>query len=34
VQIVAPHLGDRTAIAFAALLEREYRGFVAPTGFR
>ena len=33
VQIVAPHLGDRTAIAFAALLEREYHAFSPPPAF-
>lgn len=34
VQIVGPHLGDLTCIAFARLIEREYHGFVAPPGFR
>ena len=30
VQIIGPYLGDRTTIAFAELLEREYGGFVPP----
>ena len=30
VQIVGPHLEDRTTIAFAQLLEREFGGFVPP----
>ena len=30
VQIVGPLYGDRTTIAFAALLERQLGGFVAP----
>jgi amidase len=34
VQIVGPHLGDRSCIALAALLEREYHGFIAPPDFR
>jgi amidase len=33
VQIVAPHMGDRAAIAFASMLEKEYQGFVPPPGF-
>ena len=33
VQIVAPQYGDRTAIHFARLLEREFQPFVAPPGF-
>jgi amidase len=33
VQIVAPQYGDRTAIHFARLLEREYQPFVPPPGF-
>ena len=33
IQIVAPYLEDRTAIAFAAALAREVGGFVAPPGF-
>lgn len=32
VQIVGPYLGDRTTIAFARLLEREFGGFVPPPG--
>jgi amidase len=30
VQIMGPYLGDRTTIAFAGLLEREFGGFVPP----
>jgi amidase len=33
VQIVGPYLEDRTTIAFAALMEREFGGFVPPPGF-
>jgi amidase len=33
VQIVGPHFGDRTTIAFAKMLEAEWQGFVAPKGF-
>jgi amidase len=33
VQIVGPYLEDRTTIAFAGLLEREFGGFVAPPGY-
>jgi amidase len=33
VQIVGPHFGDRTTIAFAKLLEKEWQEFVAPKGF-
>lgn len=32
VQIIGPLLQDRTTIAFAGLLEREFGGFVAPPG--
>jgi amidase len=32
VQIIGPFLEDRTPIAFAGLLEREFGGFVAPPG--
>jgi amidase len=32
-QIVGPYLEDRTTIAFAALVEREFGGFVAPPGY-
>ena len=31
VQIIGPYLEDRTTIAFAELLEREFGGFVPPT---
>ena len=30
---VGPYLEDRTTIAFAALAEREFGGFVAPPGY-
>ena len=30
VQIIGPYLEDRTPIAFAELLEREFGGFVPP----
>jgi amidase len=33
MQIVGPHFGDRTTIAFAKLLEQEWQAFVAPKGF-
>ena len=33
VQIVGPHLEDRTTLAFAALLEREFGGFTPPPGY-
>lgn len=33
VQIIGPHLGDRTCIHFARLLEQEFGGFVAPPGY-
>jgi amidase len=33
VQIVGPYLEDRTPIAFAELLEREFGGFVPPAGY-
>jgi amidase len=32
VQIIGPYLEDRTVLAFAMLLEREFGGFVAPPG--
>jgi amidase len=32
-QIIGPYLEDRTPLAFAALIERELGGFVAPPGF-
>jgi amidase len=33
VQIMGPYLEDKTTIAFAGLLEREFGGFVAPPGY-
>jgi len=30
VQIIGPYLEDRTTIAFAGLVEREFGGFVPP----
>ena len=33
VQIIGPHGGDLSCIAFAEQLETEYRGFRAPAGF-
>ncbi len=33
VQIIGPYLEDRTTIAFAQLLEREFGGFVPPPGY-
>jgi amidase len=33
VQIIGPYLEDRTVLAFAAMVEREYGGFVAPPGY-
>ncbi|HRD47791.1 MAG TPA: amidase family protein, partial [Caulobacter sp.] len=33
IQIIGPYLEDRTPIAFAGLLEREFGGFVAPPGY-
>jgi amidase len=33
VQIVGPALEDRTPLAFAALMEREFGGFVPPPGY-
>jgi len=33
VQIVGPYLEDRTPLAFAALLEREFGGFKPPPGY-
>jgi amidase len=32
VQIIGPYLEDRTTIAFAELIEREFGGFVPPPG--
>ena len=34
MQIVGPAMEDRTTIAFAELVEREYGGFVAPPAFK
>jgi amidase len=34
VQVIGPHLEDRTTIGFAELFEREFGGFVAPPAFR
>jgi amidase len=31
-QIIGPYLGDRTTIAFAGLIEREFGGFTPPPG--
>jgi amidase len=33
VQIIGPYLEDRTTIAFAELLEREFGGFTPPSGY-
>jgi amidase len=33
VQIIGPYLEDRTTIAFAEMLEREFGGFVPPPGY-
>ena len=33
MQIIGPYLEDRTTLAFAACVEREFGGFVAPPGF-
>lgn len=33
VQVIGPYLEDRTTIAFAGLLEREFGGFKAPPGY-
>jgi amidase len=33
VQIIGPYLEDRTPLAFAALMEREFGGFVPPPGY-
>lgn len=34
MQIIGPYLEDRTTIAFADLIEREFGGFVAPPAFK
>jgi len=33
IQIIGPNLADRTTIAFAGLLEREFGGFTPPPGY-
>ena len=33
VQIIGPYLEDRTPIAFAELIEREFGGFLPPPGY-
>lgn len=33
VQVIGPYLEDRTTIAFAELMEREFGGFVPPPGY-
>ena len=33
MQIVGPFLEDRTPLTFAALMEREFGGFVPPPGY-
>jgi amidase len=33
VQVVGPYLEDRTPLAFAALIEREFGGFTPPPGY-
>jgi amidase len=33
VQIVGPYLEDRTVLAFAMALEREFGGFMPPPGY-
>jgi amidase len=34
IQIIGPYLEDRTTIAFAELIEREFGGFVAPPAIK
>jgi amidase len=34
MQIIGPAMEDRTTVAFAELIEREYGGFVAPPAFK
>jgi amidase len=34
MQIVGPSMEDRTTIAFAELIEREFGGFVVPPAFK
>jgi amidase len=33
VQVLGPQPEDRTALAFAQLIEREFGGFVPPPGY-
>jgi amidase len=33
IQVIGPHLEDRTTIGFAKLAEREFGGFVVPPAF-
>jgi amidase len=33
VQIIGPYLEDRTTLAFADLIEREFAGFTPPPAF-
>jgi amidase len=33
VQIIGPYLEDRTTIAFAEMIEREFGGFAPPPGY-
>ncbi|HEY1888054.1 MAG TPA: amidase, partial [Roseiarcus sp.] len=33
VQIIGPEFEDRTPLAFARLIEREFGGFVPPPGY-
>jgi amidase len=34
VQLIGPYLEDRTTIAFAECIEREFGGFAQPPGYR
>jgi amidase len=34
MQIIGPYLEDRTPLTFAALMEGEFGGFVAPPAFK
>jgi amidase len=33
VQVIGGYLSDRTTLAFAGMIERDYGGFVRPPGF-
>jgi amidase len=33
VQIIGPQYHDRTCIAFAGMIEREFQAFVPPPGY-